>query len=195
MTQGQRDAGGMTKAERKNYESKKAERKYRTARRKVREAEGEVDELNITAMMDMMTILLVFLLKSYSSSTVSVAISPDLTPPESTAFITPQETASVTITQSGISLGDHEIAPIENGKIPAQFFQSGSIIIQPLFEALKKEVAKQKAIGVYNKAVQFEGLLSIIGDKNTSYQLLFSVLVTAGQAELSNYKFIVLKPG
>jgi biopolymer transport protein ExbD len=43
--------------------------------------------------------------------------------------------------------------------------------------------------------VQFEGLLSIIGDRQVPYQLLFSVLATAGQAELSNYKFVVLKQG
>ncbi len=36
-------------------------------RRKEREAEGEIKELNITAMMDMMTIILVFLIKSYSA--------------------------------------------------------------------------------------------------------------------------------
>ena len=33
-------------------------------KRKERESEGEIRELNITAMMDMMTIILVFLLKS-----------------------------------------------------------------------------------------------------------------------------------
>ena len=37
-------------------------------KRKEREAAGEIHELNITAMMDMMTIILVFLLKSYAAS-------------------------------------------------------------------------------------------------------------------------------
>src|SRR6185369_1952746 len=44
-------------------EKEKEQRKYRRARRKAREAAGEIKELNIVAMMDMMTILLVFLLK------------------------------------------------------------------------------------------------------------------------------------
>ena len=35
-------------------------------KRKEREAAGEINELNITAMMDMMTIILVFLLKSFA---------------------------------------------------------------------------------------------------------------------------------
>jgi hypothetical protein len=33
----------------------------------------------------------------------------------------------------------------------------------------------------------------VVGDKHTCYRVLFSVLATAGQAELANYKFIVLK--
>jgi biopolymer transport protein ExbD len=46
----------------------------------------EVDtSLNINSMMDMMTIILVFLLKSYSASDVSVAPSDDLTLPFSLA--------------------------------------------------------------------------------------------------------------
>ena len=40
-------------------------------KRKEREAAGEIKELNITAMMDMMTIILVFLLKSYAASSVT----------------------------------------------------------------------------------------------------------------------------
>jgi hypothetical protein len=36
-------------------------------KRRDREAEGEIKELNITAMMDLMTIILVFLIKSFSA--------------------------------------------------------------------------------------------------------------------------------
>ena len=40
--------------------------------------------LNITSMMDMMTIILVFLLKSYSTQDISIAPSEDLELPVST---------------------------------------------------------------------------------------------------------------
>jgi hypothetical protein len=50
-------------------------------KRKEREAAGEIDELNITAMMDMMTIILVFLLKSYAASAISLTQSEDVKPP------------------------------------------------------------------------------------------------------------------
>ncbi len=50
-------------------------------KRKEREAAGEIHELNITAMMDMMTIILVFLLKSYAASAISLTQSEDVKPP------------------------------------------------------------------------------------------------------------------
>src|SRR6185295_13641241 len=45
--------------------------------------EPEINFLNITAMLDMMTIILVFLLKSMSASSASIPQSADLTIPKS----------------------------------------------------------------------------------------------------------------
>src|SRR5438552_2864152 len=75
-------------------------------RRKEREAAGEIKELNITAMMDMMTIILVFLLKSYASSSVSVTSSEEIRPPISTTRQTPKDTIAVTVTPRAILVGD-----------------------------------------------------------------------------------------
>ena len=51
---------------------------------------GAGAELNITSMMDMMTIILVFLLKSYSTQDISVAPSEDLELPVSTVKKNPE---------------------------------------------------------------------------------------------------------
>src|SRR3954452_24549565 len=69
-------------------------------KRRDREAAGEIKELNITAMMDMMTIILVFLLKSYSASAVAMTASDDIKMPISTTRSTPKDTVAVTITPS-----------------------------------------------------------------------------------------------
>jgi biopolymer transport protein ExbD len=185
----------MTVEEREAWEAKKQERKFRRLRRKAREAEGEIEELNITPMLDMMTIILVFLLKTYNTSTVSVAISNDLLPPSSSTTLDPAETSTITITASEITVGEKPALGLNNFELPPGATQSGSPIITPVLGLLKKEVERQKFIGKWNKSVQFEGLLSIIGDRQVPYQLLFAVLATAGQAELSNYKFVVLKQG
>lgn len=160
-------------------------------KRREREAEGEIRELNITAMMDMMTIILVFLIKSFSSSTVAMTASEDIHPPVSTTRQTPKDTIAVTITAKDILVGDKHVLKLENGKIPGDSLSGRTIV--PVDQALKKEVDKLKYIAARNPAAPFTHELSVIGDKKVPYDLLLSVLYTAGQNELENYRFVVIQ--
>jgi len=184
----------MSAEERSLWEAKQQERKMRRLRRKEREREGEIDELNITPMLDMMTIILVFLLKSYNSSAMSVSLSNELMPPSSSTALDPAETATITITRTEITVGEKPAVELNNWVVPpAAVNPKAPLVITPVLDLLRKEVDRQKFIGKWNKSAQFEGLLSVFGDRETPYNVLFSVLATAGQAELSNYKFVVLK--
>jgi len=160
-------------------------------KRKEREAAGEIKELNITAMMDMMTILLVFLLKSFASSSAAVTASEDVRPPVSTTRATPKDTVAVTITPKNIMVGDKEVMRLQNGQIPADKLQ-GRLVL-PLDAQLKKEVEKLKYIAERNPGAPFSRELSVIADRKVPYDMLLTVLYTAGQNELENYRFVVLK--
>jgi hypothetical protein len=160
-------------------------------KRKDREAAGEIKELNITAMMDMMTIILVFLLKSFSSSTVSMTSSEDVRPPISTTRATPKDTVAVTVTMKSILVGDKRVVELQNGVIPANVLQ-GRLVV-PLGAALKKEVDKLKYIEARNASAPFTHELSVIAHRSIPYDLLLTVLYTAGQNELENYRFVVLQ--
>ena len=162
-------------------------------KRKEREAAGEIRELNITAMMDMMTIILVFLLKSYAASAISLTQSEEVKPPISSTRTVPKDTVAVTITPRDILVGDRVVVELENGQIPASMLQGR--LVRPLDQALRREVDKLKQIASRNPAAPFSHELSIIGDKRIPYDLLLTVLYTAGQAELENYRFVVLQKG
>jgi biopolymer transport protein ExbD len=156
-------------------------------KRKEREAEGEIRELNITAMMDMMTIILVFL----SASSVSMTASEDVRPPISTTRATPRDTVAVTITPKHILVGDKTVVTLAGGQIPADLLQGR--LVMPLDAALKKEVDKLKFIADRNPNAPFSRELSVIGDRKIPYDLLLTVLYTAGQNELENYRFVVIQ--
>jgi biopolymer transport protein ExbD len=168
--------------------------RYRKAiarkRRHERAAEGEIKELNITAMMDMMTIILVFLIKSYASSSVNMTASDDLKPPISTTRLTPKDTIAITITKKAVLVDDRAMVTLNNGVIASSDL-SGRLIM-PLDSALKKKVDKAKQIEERGGTV-FSHELTVIGDKRIPYDLLMSVLYTAGQNELENYRFIVIQ--
>ncbi|HXX30019.1 MAG TPA: biopolymer transporter ExbD [Myxococcaceae bacterium] len=158
-----------------------------------RDAEGQIRELNIVAMMDMMTIILVFLLKSYTASAISLTQSEDIKPPVSSTRATPRDTVAVTITPKTILVGDRVVVSLQNGQVPASAL-NGRLVV-PLDQALRKEVEKLKFIAERNPQAPFSKELSVIGDKRIPYDLLLTVLYTAGQNELENYRFVVLQKG
>ncbi len=171
-------------------------RAYRRARRKARAAAAEIKELNITAMMDMMTIILVFLLKSYQASTINVNVGEKMAIPTSTTQLRPQENIAVTISLDEVAVGEKRVLAIRNGAIPAAAKAGGkaeAFYVGAVYDAFKKEVDKQKYIAQYNKNQPFTGRVNVIADKRIPYRTLMEVLYTAGQAELGEYKFMVMK--
>ncbi|MDP1919147.1 MAG: biopolymer transporter ExbD [Myxococcales bacterium] len=160
-------------------------------KRKEREAEGEIKELNITAMMDIMTIILVFLIKSYTASSVTITPSEDIRPPLSSTRLTPKDTIAITVTPRHIMVGDKVKATLEKNMQPRADEMQGKLIL-PVDAALKKEVEKLKYIAERNPSAPFMREVSIIGDRKIPYEVLSSVLYTAGQNELENFRFVVI---
>lgn len=149
--------------------------------------------LNLTAMMDMMTIILVYLLKSYSSDPNNIQTSDELKLPMSTTTFKTEEAVPVAITKKAILVNDKMVATVLNGKVAGK--EKGgseeSMLIAPLLSAMKAEAEKQKMIAKYNKNKEFKGMVLVIGDKMVPFRLLTEVLYTVGQAEFGQYKFAV----
>lgn len=174
----------------------KEARAYRKARRKAREAAGEIKELNIVAMMDMMTIILVFLLKSYQASAINVNMSEELAIPASTTQLHPQENITVTVSMKEVAVNERKVLEVQGGVIPVaakEGARADAFYVGVVYDALKKEVDRQKYIAQYNKDAPFTGRVNVVADKKVPYRTLMEVLYTAGQAELGEYKFMVLK--
>ena len=148
-------------------------------------------ELQLTSMMDVLVIILVFLLKSFSATTVSMTSSEDIKPPISTTRATPRDTVAVTVTMKSVMVGDRRVLELRNGAIPPEALQ-GRLVV-PLSNGLKKEVDKLKYIEAHNPNAPFSHELSVIADRQIPYDLLLTILYTAGQNELENYRFVVLQ--
>ncbi|MDD5307448.1 MAG: biopolymer transporter ExbD [Deltaproteobacteria bacterium] len=157
----------------------------------------DVEFLNITAMMDMMTILLVFMLVDFTSKTQNVQMSDQLALPSSATAVKVAESVSVTITKSSLLVDGEPVAGVKRGAVDAADKQGGdtnSLIIRPLLASLEGR-AKYYKLLAKTKNQPFEGALTIIADKGTPYRLLTEVLYTAGQEEVGYklYRLIVLE--
>jgi biopolymer transport protein ExbD len=162
-----------------------------------RGSEGDdVNFLNITAMMDMMTILLVFMLKSLSTQNSNVTMSDQLSLPNSGTTSKATDTLSVTITKSAVLVDGEPVVPVHLGTVDSSYKSGGGtgLIITPLFNNLKNHATMHKMLAQTSKtAGAFEGELTIIADKTTPYRLITEVLYTAGEAEYGKYRLVVLE--
>jgi biopolymer transport protein ExbD len=165
--------------------------------------EPEIDFLNITAMLDLMTIILVFLLKGLSSSSASIPQSKDLALPTSVMTSEPsEEGVVVVISKSQILVGD-DASPIvvlpsreslAQSGVDAKYKRSGpnDLFIVPLANALSHARDTDKAIRSAKGLDAATSEAIIVADGTTPYRLLIEVLFTLGQSEFGKYHLMVL---
>ena len=161
--------------------------------------EPEINFLNITAMLDMMTIILVFLLKSLSSSSASLPQSADLTMPKSVLTTeASQEGVAVLISRSQIVVDDNTVCTVPTDAthgVEAKFKRSGptDLYIVPLANALQgwRERDRQLRLATGKDPSASEAI--VIADSGTPYRLLVEVLFTLGQSEFAKFHLMVLQ--
>lgn len=160
-----------------------------------RATEKDTPRLLITPMIDMFTILLVFLLMSYGVTQVQIRQSDDLQLPESTARINPELAVSIVISKVAIYVDNKKIVDLKDFHLPREARDKGSgYLITPLFQELQIVANKAKAIVKRSERGElFEGNVVLQGDRDVPFTLLRDVMYTAGQAEYSNFRFLVLK--
>jgi biopolymer transport protein ExbD len=165
----------------------------RKAKRRVPEGEN-ISHLNITPMMDMMTILLVFLIKSLAAETSTLSLADASLPVSSTKQQPPTEAVSIIIGRENILIEGKPIVKVKNGDVDASDKTEGAlgIEISKVKEELAKHHARIKAISA-QEGKDASNELTIIADKDTPFRLLSAVMYTAGQAEFGSYRMIVVR--
>jgi biopolymer transport protein ExbD len=164
--------------------------------------EPEINFLNITAMLDIMTIILVFLLKSLGESTATIPQSDDLRLPTSIVKTQPaQEGVVVTISKTQLLVGDDRVVKLPSREsmaqtgVGAEYKRSGpnDLYIVPLGQALQasRKVDKQLRIAKGLDPSSSEAI--IVADQTTPYRLLIEVLFTLGQSEFGKYHLMVIQ--
>jgi biopolymer transport protein ExbD len=156
----------------------------------------EITYLNITAMMDMMTIILVYLLKQFSVTTTAVA-SDEIRLPYSSSQLPMKQAVNVTITKNAILVEDSQVVALRNGQVDPSDKQGGanSYLVTPLLTVMGQHRDRLKAIAARSQSNRFEGEVTIQADAGTPYRLVTEVLYTVGQAEFGRYRLVVLKRG
>jgi len=148
--------------------------------------------LNITSMMDMFTIILVFLLKSFSAEGSILTNADNLVLPNSASKKKPSEVSlQLAVTQDMILLDNQAVVPTEDARnIPAE---AADPIITKLTERLDACLNAEKEMVRIGALNEVQGKIIVQVDKNIEFDVLFKIMNTCGKAGYNNMNFAVME--
>ena len=148
---------------------------------------GSDFRLRLTSMIDMFTILLVFLLKSYSAEGQIVTLSKDLRLPDSTAEKPPISTPVIMVTQDWLLLDDEQLVRVTN------IVKDKTLDIVPLRAKLTDKRTIAEKLGAMDASLGFKGNITIQGDREIPFRILKKIMFTCGQVGYNNILLAVNK--
>ena len=140
--------------------------------------------LNLTSMMDMFTILLVFLLEAFSMEGQLIHPSEYLTLPKSTVKQPPELALDVVVSKEWVMVNNQPVVPVAEVEK-----QSGLVIpeLKAKLDVYAREAKKMEEL----YGTPFSGKVTIQGDKDLPYETLIKVMATCGRAEYPNMRLAV----
>ena len=145
-------------------------------------------KLQITAMMDMFTIVLIFLLFSFSDKPETMNLDRELDLPRSTAKMDYNDTIKMVLSRENLKLNDMVVAQLENGKV------AGLNPDRPKESDLYRELsAFRTALDTSEEEEKKGKHILFFCDRQIPFKTINSVMKTAGMAGFPDFQFAVLK--
>jgi biopolymer transport protein ExbD len=145
-------------------------------------------KLMITSMMDMFTIILIFLLFQFSEKPETITLMKDIELPKSTAKMEHEENIKLVLTQNGLHIGEELIAQVQKGRIIGLDLQNPKASV--LYQRLAQQLANSL---VETGTTQPKNHILLLCDKRHSFKTINSIVKTAALAGYPNFQFGVLK--
>jgi biopolymer transport protein ExbD len=146
-------------------------------------------ELNLTSMVDMLTILVVFLLQTFSASGELLTVSKNITLPEAINFRDLEQAPIISVSRDAVTLnGDPKADSAEltrdsgvDWKIPQ--LHDDLVVLKNNFKLL------------HPNPEDFKGIVIVQADKNIDFKVIKKVMYTCAVAGYNNVNFAVQSKG
>ncbi len=158
---------------------------------------GDSMSLNVMPMLDIFSILVTFLLMSYSTDPTNHDIDQNLELPDSVTLVNMDEVPGVIVNRNEILVNNKKVVTLQNGKIPPTDIQQGAAypVYQELLEIAKTNKAAAEMLrgsGDDTKKPK-PGEITIEMDKKHDFELLRRIMLAGQQAEFVTFKLLVAK--
>jgi biopolymer transport protein ExbD len=155
--------------------------------RKRRKGGEDFAKPQMTSLVDVLTVLVFFLLKNFSTEGDIVTQTKNLELPESSSKAKPEQMLNISISAKHILVEGTPVALVSEEQ------ERGGNDIPGLARFLEDKRKQTEEIAEYDKNVSFNGKLTIQGDRLIPYWLLQKVLATCGDNGYSSFSLAVMK--
>lgn len=136
----------------------------------------------LTSLIDVMTILLVFLIKSFSAEGNFITPSQDLVLPKSISEERVQQKFTIEVTEENVVFDGKNLASVKDIR------NSDSLIVAPLFTWMEKKHNELKQTGKPHE-------IMIQADKNIEFAIIKKVMATCNRAGFKDFSVLVITEG
>ena len=146
-----------------------------------------------TSLLDMFTIILIFLILSYDAESQDFRLDPNVSLPDSTTQTQLEATVNVRLTPVGLSIGSDdvvEIIPLTDGRLRESDYEADEV--PELVERLREEHDRRYG----EDAIAPEPgppVVIVQADRSVNYQTLYVVLRSAARAGFFKYRLAAIK--
>ena len=156
-----------------------------------RNAEVKEASLGMTSLMDIVSIIVIYLLKSYASDPVLIQPIAEQKIPMSATDSPIQQGVAIYISNKELMFNEKKLVALKDGVIDPNAIKNKHLI-SPLFDAMVEEAEKSKQMAEKTRT-DWEARALIIGDQRLKFKTLVDVMYTAGRAEYVEYAFCVIQ--
>ncbi|NVB39092.1 biopolymer transporter ExbD [Pseudenhygromyxa sp. WMMC2535] len=161
-------------------------------RAKRRDQAPEEANLGMTSLMDIVSIIVVYLLKSYASDPVLITPIAEQKIPMSKMDAPIKEGVAIYVSSRELIFNEEQLATLKEGEFDANVVQGH--VITPLYEKLEEETEKSKAV-FEDRGEEWVGHIILIGDEALKFSAIVDVMYTAGRLNYSEYSFCIIQKG
>lgn len=168
--------------------------KYKKAYKKAKRRDKPEEEagMALTSLMDIVSIIVVYLLKSYASDPILIQPIAEQKIPMSTIDVALQNGQAIYVSNRDLVFNEKKLVKLTEGELDPSAVTDHQI--NALFQAMQEEADRAKAMSEA-RGEPWVGRAIIIGDERLKFSALVDVMFTAGRAGYTEYSFCIIQRG
>ena len=159
--------------------------------RRFMKGSDEPPGLMLTSLLDMFTIILIFLIVSFEAEDQEFELNPDVDLPESSSRSIFKPAVNLTVTEESVIISKKEVIGVDDIQSEPTYVEQGQIppLVDTLGEEYEDFLAKKRQEGEDNP----EAIMVVQADQSLSYDTLYLILRSASVAGFSKYRLATMK--